>query len=37
MQIDVLAEELELTGTMGVIELFEEAAPEQPRRLLVYV
>src|ERR1700674_5679516 len=30
-QIDMLAEELELTGTMGVLQLFEEATPEQPR------
>ncbi len=30
-QIDVLAEELELSAPMGVLELFEEAAPEQAR------
>src|SRR5882757_7208009 len=30
-QIDVLAEELELTVTMQVLELFEEAAPEEAR------
>src|ERR1700677_1047481 len=30
-QIEVLAEELELAVAMGVLELFEEAAPEQPR------
>src|ERR1700730_12388987 len=30
-QIDALAEELELTVPMDVLELFEEAAPEQPR------
>ena len=31
-QIDVLAEELELTVPMGVLQLFEEAAPEQTRQ-----
>ena len=30
-QIDVLAEELELPAPMGVPQLFEEAAPKQPR------
>ena len=28
----MLAEELELAGTMGVLELFEEAATEEPRQ-----
>src|ERR1700722_8892676 len=31
-QIEVLAEELELTGTVHVLQLFEEATPEQTRQ-----
>src|SRR5216684_8700150 len=30
-QIHVFAEELQLTATMGALEFFEEATPEQPR------